>query len=821
MERTKSKIFILSLISSLLLLPSKSEACGFYEDESDYRAMMFRVVLSDIGSLRPFIYTPRSTYNWSWDVPLNSDPEQTDRYRNCTEWLVQCDKNVSIDDIYTIQYKTDGDIFVKAYKNNQLAENFQGNTFVNFLLDKKNKDLLNYMVYAKEMEITEVVNDRRFETWDSHYSYNYYYYDSNSGGLKEGDIMTEKLRLLTVAEKRLRNSASNFLQQRYAFQLCRLEFQLGKCPSNTYDTYFGKVDPRNLMSIWAALFNAMCMEPGSIERERLLINVFENSDEKKLRCVQLIDDSIDTAELSPKELSMYNVMLAVKNPARAFSQIKAAYSSDKQNKYVPFLVMREINKLEDWIITPLFYGKYSISNDDPFACAYYDSWYEQYRKEHPGDDLNNENAVDEKLQSENLRTDMQYLSQLKLLVAEMLSAASGETRDFYAITLAHLSLLQQNVPDARKYLDMVSADANPSIQLQKKLETAWLAIKADDIHSDGFKSVFMQNIADLDRLSAPGYDSQQMLYTLTLSLANEYLKKGDRVYGNLLRLKSDMYKGQNDEWYYDLRQGDTYQSLEYFDKNATTNDIDRLLSLMTKKNKPPFEAYLFDQPLSSADAYKDLKGTIAFRQNDLRVAHAAFASIPEDYWAKSRIDFTGYLNENPFEPKGLRGSKWRNFDYKFNKAEFVKTLIDLQNTAIGSRKERAESYIQLGNAYFNTSYWGNAWMMMRYSWSSNDDYYSRTDCLPEWMRNYMTAAIAVDYYEKALSAANDDEQRAYASVMLHYIHRLCYQFQEKDHDRILALRYRDKFMTYNETHAFKTYECPGISKYLAVEKEDE
>ncbi len=828
----KSRIYITLFLSNiLLLLAQPMNSCGYYESEADFRAMMFRATLPGMRSMGPFNYTMSSVYYRLTYDGLNTDINENDRYRNCSEWLAICDKSVVLEDIYTTQYNTDGRLFMKAFRNNAWEENFFGNTFIQFLLKKENKDLLDYMIFAKNMELTEVGGNSRFEEWDSPSTYGQYYYRSESHE-NIGDDARSKIKkeLLRTAWKDLNAASSRFLQQRYAFQVCRLLYQVGQLPGIdpldvVYNKYFGKVDPNNLMSIWAGLFRAMWTSVDENDRYRYFIQVFSNSDEKKFRCVQLFTDGYNPESLTNPEQSVAIVMESVKNPGRALEQICKAYSLDKQNKFIPFLILREINKLEDWLITPLFYDKFSYSNSDPFHCAYYDSWMEEYKREHPEDvQEEQEDETTKQLQAENLLTDQQYMDQLKSLLIQVLSESKGETKDFYAISLAHISLLQENAIEAKKYLSMVSDKANPTIQLQKKLETIWIAIKTQDIESDAFQSVFLKNITDMEKVSTPDYENKQMLYTLISSLSTEYYKKNNRVYGNLMRLKSDVYRhsignwwseGENDWYIREYRTGDVYSSLEYFDKNATIADMDIMIDLLEKKNKSPFEEYLCAQPLGSVNAYKDLKGTLAFRNNDLQLAYTTFASMPQDYWNSNHLSFSTYLNEDPFVPKGLRANKYRRFDYHFNKADFVKELIDLEKQASSDKSKAVDCYIKLGNAYFNTSYWGNAWMMIRYGSDTGDLYYSRIDCLPQWMRDYMTAGIARNYYEKALKDAVNDEQRAYVLVMLSYIHRHCYEFLNAEKDKTLALEYGTRFSRYNQTKAFRMYECPGLRHFLS------
>ncbi len=797
MERIKLKTFILLFLSSLsFLLTQRVSACSdYYISEWNSQTTLFRAMLPDMVNMRPFMYTSSFTYypqpeGWG----IYTDPHQSDRYINCSEWLSQCDKSVSIDDIYKIQYDTDGTDFVKSREQNTLDEDFRENTLVAFLLKKENKDLLDYMTFAKQMETTELlITGSRFEEWD-----NYYYYHN----YEEDRIHSEKQKLYAIAQHRISETKSDFLKERYAFQLCRLVYQL-KDYSNArtiYKNYFSEPDPDRLMNIWASLFYALSIDAIGLKEEanRIFALVFDYSNEKKARCVQMFNPEEPMPDsFTAKEKGLVTTMQALRNPGRALDQLQHIDSLDKKNKHLPFLVLREINKLEEWLRTPLFYSKRMLYGGESYNCNKETTEQNNY----------------EQIAEENQITDMEYLTSFKSFLTTLFSGARNETGDFYAIALAHLSLLQENYAEAKQYINKVSPEVNPTIQLQKQIETAWISIKTENITGKKFQEDFIRNIQDLQKISNPYYDSEKILYTLTLSLADQYLKRGNRVTGNLMRLKSDQYQLGEEHWRYEFPEQNAYFTIAYFDENGTCADMDTLITLLEKKNRSSFEQYLCNQPLGSVNAYKNLKGTLAFRNNDLKTAYAAFSSIPPEYWKEE--PFASYLNEDPFKPKGLGKNKDRRFDYAFNKAEFVKKIMDLQQQAEKNKSLEAESYLELGNAYFNTSHWGNAWMMNSYEWSGSDPYYRLTPCTPQWMEDYLTANPAKKYYEKALKTASNNEQQAYASVMLHIINRNLFACLESEEYLKKAVQYKNDFMNQRQTQTFKQYECPGITHFLA------
>lgn len=785
----RSKAYILIFLSSLFgfgLSKFEVKACGYMEFPWESQMMMFRAQLPNMQALQMFYYTQDLYYD------TEPDPQQNDRFRNCVEWQDQTDRSVSWDDIYVILYKTEPDEFIEAYNKNALNDFYPGNTFIDRLSKPENKELSDYLLFAKQVESTEeyILFDR-FESWNW-----------NTGTDNEAKYKSQKAKFYTVASDRVKKAKTSFLKERYAYQVCRLGYQLKKYKDveQAYDTYFKELNTNSLMNVWSLLFKAQSIDVTGRKQDANILysSVFDNSDEKKFRCIQMFNFKEEVPEnLNTHQQSVMYVMKMINFPGRALDSLRLINKLDAKSQYLPFLVMREINKLEDWILTPEYYK----SAYDRYSC-----YFDKNRTSFEPNDQTNENLI----------TDMDYLKTLKSFISELRQAAKErDNKDFYSLALAHLSLMEENDKDAQKYLSDISGDASPAVLLQKELEDIWLAMNTRDITKDAFKDYFIKHIGALRNISVENFDNDKMLYSLTLKLSKDYLNKNDVVTGNLLQMKSEQFRTALND--YDYQYHWYYGDIQQFDQNASVADMDKLLALLSKKKRSDFESFLCDQTMGSIDVYKDLKGTIAFRESDLKTAYETFASMSQDFWEKT-YEFGAYLNEDPFFPKGLKMKKERDFTYKFNKTDFVKTLIDLETEAAKDKNVRTDNYLRLGNAYFNCSYWGNSWMMSNYGQSVGDVYYTDPDCAAPWeLANYYTCDIAGNYYKKALDSDASDEQKAFASLMLYRCNFLKYSYNatyEKEKD--VAKKYAtDFYSTYKKTKTFKDFQCPGIDRFLA------
>ena len=790
-------------ISLLLLLSVTARPCTMMEDADAYRLMFFQARLANAPALQLFNYSPNLYASYQ------PDPEGADRIRNGKEWQSAVGNDVAIEDIIAILYDMAPDSVLNANAQNQIATTFADNAFMQALIKPANKALLEYLLFAKQVEATELalLSSDGSEQWDAKPN--------------DNDAQKEKLVCFNIAKKRLSLAKTDFLRKRYAYQVCRLAYQLKQynVVTKTYESRFKKFNGDDLMNVWSTLFYAICLD---IDKKGAKANylyslAFDNSDSKKLRSHQLFHTDEKTFAASLKlaktdhEKAVLWTMRIINYPGPALKELKIISTLEPKSPYISFLMGREINKLEDWICTPAF------TDNIPSVSA---QW-----------DMNIAKA-------KNLANDLAYLAKFKVFMKNEQQEARGELRQYITLGLAHLCLLGDNTKEGIEYLNALGLSDNSSMETQKNIEKAWIMAKTTDVTSDTFKDQFVIYCHKLERLAKSDIGTNKTLYSLLLGVAHEYEKRNDFATGGLLTMKSTIYKMKYDTAYYSNEQitmEDVYDKISYFDENASISDMDHLFQLMYKKDKSDFEDYICDQHLGSIDFYRDLQGTMAFRENNLALAYKIFRLIGPTFW-KSH-DRYKYLNEDPFFPKVL--AKTRNFKYPFDKSKFVKQLIDLQERA-KKKSGTAEAALQLANAYFNCSYWGNSWMMVKYEWSNGDSFinskeyrdslgYHTSSTLPKRASeqpllgdNYYTCTLASFYYRQALNDPKaTNEQKAFACLMLHECGYYPWSFANFtwDNDKVIPFKAGEElselYSTYKGTKVYHDYKCPLLDAFIA------
>jgi len=772
------KIYLntMKAFSSLFLLFTfkLSFACGWSIEPETSRLALFKAEREGFFRLTPFYYSADLYYSTNtistadWDL-------------NCKEWQQKLGVNVKSEDIYAILYSTDSEQFQNAFEGKTLKETFPNNTFIEALLKSRNNAYLNYIAFAKKLEYNNN-QDVKWESW--------------------GNIGYENQNHLPVSvesfDKKIKSVKDDFLKQRYAFLYLRYSFYNGDKEQviRLYDTYFAKESNKTILKPWALYYKSLCIDNFPMQNY-LLSKVFTSCEEKSFAVLQHYNWSLTNETLAlaqtDEERSTILAIESLRNPAPDLKTIQKVYELNPNSLLLSFLIGREINKLEDWILTPQY-----TNNGTPSVVFANTNWYDNYAK----------------AKAENYNNDIFYLRQVRDFLISIHDKTSGEQRDYLSAGIAQILFLNDEIDLGKKYTEMISSKANPSIQMQKNIQLALVSLKQDDLRNEKVQNQLYNYFNSIENLVETDNGLFKNLYSLYRIAGSDFNKKGDVAIGGLLWMKSDIKSNGGYSAYYDTR---LYNYIGYFDRNASIGDIDRLIALQQKSNKTPFEKYICLGTIApDINYYKDLKGTLAFRNNNLELAYETFASMPQDFWDKN-YEFKNYLNEDPFDPKILQKQEERNFDYHFNKTDFVAKLIQLK------KQNTAKSNLQLAHAYFNVSYLGNSWMMSAYDWTSGSSYVDyvygdNTENKNKYQNgNYFHLNLARMYYQKALKMSKNANEKAMASLMIFECNYYSYYVDAFDDKRTpfkAGKELKDFYAIYYKTPTFKKYDCPLLASFI-------
>lgn len=796
-----------------LFIAYRGYSCGpSLGTDQDMFTLFQRDLLPDAG-MEPFAYT---------EEYLNSsapDPAENDRRRNCEEWRSYTGGAASYKAIKTVLYDVPPEEYLYACRTGKWG-GMADNSFAQWLCRKEHKEAARYVAFARWVEYT---NSNEDDPWGEKRGFYGYY----SGG--EPDI--SKYDSLTDAALKECRASKGFLQERYAFQAVKLGYYRSHTLADTvhhesryndtalacYERYLK--DKSTILADWGLIYYAN-MQTSDERRMYYLLQAFDRTDEKKIYVyIYARRKDLDMMERTTADKNIQTVIAAikgVKTAGPAMEYIQKIYSLDPHSKYLPILVSREVNKLEDWI------WSYEMKGFGSTGRSRVDSNY------------SNQFAYDRSPQQtdryylKNRRKDEQYMERLRGYLEQM-ATGDDSVANYMRLAIVHLYHLQRNYAAALPYLDKIKVRPGTPYARQLCIEQLLSLIYARDVADAGVKEQLatlftrLEEEGGADRKvqtgDVPGDDGA--LDQLYLLLSREYRKKGDMVTASLLFQQGNVtmneYYGYSggcrnvdtlmDEEYMD---GAYYHYISYLDKFGQPEDVDKVLAFKHKGKYTAFEERLVPCRWPSDDVYLDLKGTLLIRQERYKDALAVFNKVRPDFWHNTYV-FRQYLRRNTVTSVGsllpvVNGNGQRYATE--SKQAITQEIVTLQDSLAHATADsvKAHLYFMLGNCYYNISYRGKDWMMYNYGKSSGESeqwsgYYqfSFYTASRRQYDNYYRCAAAMDMYKQARAYAGKDAELAAQCLLMQ---ALC-DDQVYDHKQSLAHRY-----SYNDE--------PYISPYITI-----
>lgn len=728
-------IFILVSISLLtVLLPKRTaHACGFYVSPGEYRFWLLQPDITNQPDLTPFYFA--SGYLYKQDM---NAAKETYVDENNEEWYQVIKKAASKEDIDTLLNATDPQYFFDEQKT--LANN---NSFMRFLQLKQNSEYLRYITISKKVEQIAANPD----PWEENIFPDNYI----------GAIINEAHALYDQA-------GDPFVKLRIACQLTRL-YTYNSQFEKAHRVYDSLVDPVKTGS-WiktAALYQKTFA--GTLpERNYWLSKVFDKGNYHKTKClVRFASDAVDNTLLLARNEHEKNVILAMKAfnyPGRSLDILKRIYASEPGYKELPFLLLREVNKVEDWLLTSKVtgFGMPAVHHDD-------DGYNYNYSY------LANAALI--------YKNDRVYANELYGFITKMTGDGVNRQQPLLHLYASHLCMMLKNNEAAAQHLQLAKAfrKVPRNVQTQIRINSFLLQLEAG--FSKAAENEFMQ-IIQTPAAELGIYDPEIMKNQLVLYTARKMMAKNDRARGLMLLARTNRALGVIERVDYK----DVYQEIE---ENAVDTDYDQMLQILNKKKKSAFERFLtqghFRNPSEAYWSEKEFeddpdmnwsnnklldgKASWYIRKHRLEEALVALQQIPDSVWHKYPYD--EYLRGDPFFVDVYDPHTAVSTEKQFTKKQVVERMIVLQQLAKKDPRQAAWCYYQLGNACYNMSWYGKSWLMVKRWWSVNEtSSYSRNVTITPANDNFYGCRQAREYYNLAIVATKDKK-----------LSSLCYYMKEK------------------------------------------
>ena len=693
----------------LLLIPKQLvNACGFMVAPGEYRFWLLQPDLTNELELSPFFFASTYLYRGGENAWTQPYPQ-----RNIEEWGDEvrmpgghAGRAVGLEDIDQLLNKTAPRVFFA--KTDSLA---RANGFMRYLLRKENSETYHYMQLSKKVEEIAANPD----PWDE-------------GPVQKANVS----RLIAEAQSLYHTAPSPFIKMRTAFQLMRLYGFNGEAASlcRVYDDRIGPVASNSWIKSAALYLKAT--RGGVADADRLLAQVFDRGDYNRSYCLIRLRsvrvDSLASVSKDAHERTVLRAMKVFNYPGRSLPAIQKIYASEPGYREIPFLLLREINKTEDWLLTNRVTGFKPAVYNASYEWVWSDSW----------DRYNKANRV----------ADEAYAGALNDFLLRLIREKKSAQPALLHLYSAHLSMLLGNYPTAGEQLQAAAA-YGPQLPANVRTQIAVNRFLLSLEMQKNLDASSEETLLDLLREPASRsgvYDADIMKDQLILYTARKMIAYGHKARGLLLLSRTRRALGELPISAYK----DVYEEIA---ETAEPADYDSIIAVIGNRNKSDFEKFVtrgrFGSPNHYYDWSKDYatddlywnrnrlldgKASWYLRHDNLPAALTALRRIPDSFWRKA--PYSDFISGNPFLVDIYR-HETSDGAYP-TKGAIVARMLELQAQAARWPSKRAGSHFQLANAWYNMTWFGNSWLMVKPWWSMwemtrygeavkktafNDDYY--------------------------------------------------------------------------------------------------
>ncbi|QEE50166.1 hypothetical protein FUA48_11430 [Flavobacterium alkalisoli] len=743
------QLFILVLLSSCII----GYPCGYYPYGDDVRMCFFKPESQDYDYYSPFFYTSQYFNDIEADNGTHDLP-------NDIFWYNYCNGKVPMPVVKECVYSLPANDLDKASLNGM----------VQHLINANDTIALNYLRFAKQCEPANGIYD---DPWEK----------------DEESLVKQRQALIAKAIEYSEASGKKEFKLRYAFLAIRLAYYNGNYDTirSLYKEVFSQSANKDVIYYWAMHFYTLTIEDKA-EAAYYAAQVFANAPDKRFAVYssfekdQPLDEVLRFAQNDKEKANIY-VLAALRKLDRTLDYMEKAYKLDPNNEGLGFIMLREVNKLEDWIHTP-YYTLFT-----------------------PAVTTENYPESTEGVIMKRVEEDRQYAREVLLFVNSM------KTDDVYWLQVkANLELLTQQYKECLQTVKKLSKKKFDSIEAKNQIEKIYaLALTASQQKG---KAVIPEKVKPL---LLKFKKDQRFVFAIGREL--EY--KGNTTDAALMYCNLDSeYYGEENRWSYVFwkdgkNTGNDYDYysdwFSYINFNYTPQQIEELIqNINNNKANDSFSEWKYSWITTKLSVLYDLLGTKYIRLNKLEEAAAAYEKAGNRHWEdnygfwerKSFFSNGNQFDQNPFYTLKYTPEFIPMRDtIKLNKYTVTKQLINyLAKAEDKNEKDRDYYYFLVANCYYNMTNYGNSWMMRRYYQS-----YAEVRGLED-DEEYYDCVLAKKYYYKAFEHAKTDKFKALCL-------RMIANCNKNEDDKELL-----KFATSKEMYEDLTSNCTRFADYFKARR---
>lgn len=599
---------------------------------------------------------------------------------NIVEWQEYFDGVPTQKDIRFIIYKSSIDEMMSIGQkildpNLSINQRLLDNGLVKYILQTKDVAFVNYLIYAKRCEPLASKSDGRYAMIENEWQW-----------VPRDEAVAEEL--LEMGKKCYQEVKNKFLKMRYAFQVVRFEHYFSGDPVAAYEKYVSPLEKiGSIMQYWAMghvgghLVVAEDLAD-KIEGNYLLSKVVSHTKSRARTNWQSINIQSDKewemleerCENVEERANLY-YLRALDEKSIALEEMSQIYKFHPSFEKLDVLLIRELQKLETTLLKEHFPNKRYL---EPATLAI------------------------------TTQAALAYLDELGGFVRQVAREKKTERSLLWQFSEAYLYFLSEDYSKAKASLAVLTQNLEPKSLLKDQVELLQFVVelsakKRVDASTENWLSEIVQhNQAFRSQLK---YGTTPYSFNATTGKW-EGIADWDYTYDNfdfITEFLSYKYNEQGDIGKSYLCRYSIY-GLMYYPNSEMARDI---LALMQKPNKNAWEVLLIQKEnIQTREEVLDILGTSLIGEEKYEAALDVFQELP----SQEKVFYNPFKSQRS-DIKLSIDSTAKNW---MNKEMIVRKRIALGQAVQLQQADLASHYLELGNYYYNSSYWGYAWQIRDY-----------------------------------------------------------------------------------------------------------
>ncbi|MEP6948537.1 MAG: hypothetical protein ABI863_04660 [Ginsengibacter sp.] len=721
----KWKICLIAFINiCLLTFPYNIIGCGPETDPYDYYTSFFLNNLADAKGYQPFFYT-NELFLYDTEEPADA------AHATSAEWISYCGNKATREEAYDFVCRYSFDELTTLYenmqkgKNDYLSDSVKINSISKYFLQHKDFEALGYLIYAKKVEPNVT------GSWNN--------WDGSKRDSMQMDLLIKSGKQLYAGTKK------DFIKLRYAYQITRLALYSGNIKDciRYYDEMIGNNKSQSILQDLATSLKAgALLRSGNKYQAALLFSKqFSRSSVKKVSnymsfdwCVKRLDEDdrknclalCKTNEEKANLLGLF-ALGSINNEEVA---LKTIFALAPKTEMLEVLAVREINKIEE------NYFSHALSAQKG-GDRMYISWEDTEAGEKNNAWLNEAKS-------------------LQNFYHEIAQSPATTGKALFETGAAYLSYITKDYDKAKKYLQNIS-ELNPpkKIKDQASLTQLLIMVNEKQVADSTFENAILPQVKWLQKKALE--ENKSFMNKVTGDLQETpwqifYRNFFAEILAKRYHAQKDIYKEALCIGNGEAITKQSYSAEYFLENNVQTKDALTLYKLMKVPKKTAWENFICNNFPVHIDKIKEVIAVSYIRDYNFTLAVQWLGNIKNKELIK--------LNRNPFADI-LFDSQDSTFpfDYgNFNKISFLKEMTRLTNKEKQGNATAADLY-KLAIGYYNMTYYGRSWELIKYYRSGSDGYYVPGDALP-FDREYYGCYTAEKYFQKAMNAYTDKNKQA-------------------------------------------------------------